>query len=179
VKKMLLAVDPGMAGALAWLDDDGRLQRIEDMPVVAKEIQPAVLWNMFRAMTPSAVVIEHQQYMPPQLRGRQQGGGSSFKTGKGFGILLGVVAGLEVPVTTRRSADWKGRLKLSKDKEQSRQRALETWPDHSDWFKLKKHEGRAEAALLGLSMLIEQGKPATVVVGRVASPPRKKLVRVL
>lgn len=177
-KRMLLSIDPGMKGALAWLDDDGVLLRIEDMPVVAKEIQPSVLWNMFRVMTPSAVVIEYQQAMPPALRGRTQGSASTFKTGKGYGILLGVVAGLEVPVAVRRPTDWKGRLHLSKDKEQSRAMALSTWPGHSEWFKFKVHEGRAEAALLGLSTLMEQGKPATVVVGRAAPVSRKRIVRV-
>jgi len=175
--KYLLAIDPGMKGALAWLDDNANLVRVEDMPVINSEIQPSVLWNMMRVLTPDAVVIEYQQAMPAKLRGRQQGGQSTFKTGTGYGILLGVVAGLEIPVAIRRSSSWKPRLHLTKDKEASRQRAIQTWPSCTEWFKLKKHEGRAEAALLGLSMFVEQGKPPHPVSNAVPKP-KKRLVRV-
>lgn len=174
---MLLSIDPGMKGALAWLDGNANLLRVEDMPVINKEIQASVLWNMMRVMTPDAVVIEYQQAMPDHLRGRRQGSQSTFKTGKGYGILLGVVAGLEVPVTTRHSSAWKQRLHLTKDKEASRQRAIEVWPSCTEWFKLVKHEGRAEAALLGLSMMVEQGKPPHPVANPVPKS-KKRLVRV-
>jgi hypothetical protein len=41
-------------------------------------------------------------------------------------------------------------MNLSKDKELSRAMAIKTWPSMAEFFKLKKHDGRAEAALMAL-----------------------------
>jgi hypothetical protein len=178
VTPTILSIDPGMAGALALVDHNGELLGIEDMPIVKKEVDQVLLWNIMKTMRPTAVVIEYQQAMPPQMRERTQGSASTFKTGKNYGMLLGLAAALEVPFTTRRPSDWKKRMGLSKDKEESRALALRTWPGHHELFKFKKYEGRAEAALLGLSMLVEQGRNKDMQINRVPAPtPRKKLIR--
>lgn len=161
--RTILSIDPGLKGALAWLTEAGALIGVEDMPVVDSETSPALLYRLVREYSPDMVAIEQQQSMP------KQGVASSFKTGMGYGILLGAAASLEVPMYLRRSNVWKKTLGLTSDKERSRKAALQRWPEHADLFKLKKHEGRAEAALLGLALLTENG----------SRQPRRRVVKVL
>jgi crossover junction endodeoxyribonuclease RuvC len=47
-------------------------------------------------------------------------------------------------------AQWKRAMHLTSDKEQSRARALETFPVCAHHFARKKDHGRAEAALIAL-----------------------------
>jgi crossover junction endodeoxyribonuclease RuvC len=139
----VIGVDPGLKGALAWVNEFGFLTEIEDMPVVDNEVNANLLANLIVAYGPvECVLVERQQSFP------KQGVASSFKTGTGYGIIIGVLAGLHVPAFYWAPSTWKKTMHLSSNKELSRKRALERWPDQSEYFKLKKHEGRAEAALL-------------------------------
>lgn len=161
---MIISIDPGMRGAIAWLSPEGALIQVKDLPVVDKMVNPSLLYDML-ANSPAQVttaLVERQQYMPPVMQGRQQGGASTFKTGVGYGIILGVVASLRVPVMTPTSSTWKKPLGLTKDKERSRKLAIDTWPGQSEWFKRKMDEGRAEAALLGYGYLRALGKASVI-----------------
>lgn len=144
---MLVGIDPGMRGAIAWLDDRGELVHVVDLPVVNKEVNAALLVDLLNEYDLDLVIVERQQAMP------RQGVASSFKTGQGYGTILGVVAALEVRVEVVRATTWKKRLGLTSDKERSRQMAIARWPASAYLFARKLDEGRAEAALLALSHL--------------------------
>lgn len=151
----VLGIDPGMSGALAWVLPDGRLVEIEDMPLVDGRVNGTLLAKLIVGYGKlECAVVETQQAFPKRPgTDRGQGVVSSFKTGVGFGIIIGVLAALEIPAYYISSAAWKKILHLTSDKEKSRKAALDRWPAQSDYFKLKKHEGRAEAALLAISWL--------------------------
>jgi len=149
--KQALAIDPGLKGALAWVNEAGFLLEVEDMPVVDNNVSAPLLANLIVGYGPvEVIIIERQQSMP------KQGVASSFKTGTGYGILIGICAALHIPTVFWPSSMWKKTLRLSSNKEYSRQRALERWPDQTSLFKLKKHEGRAEAALLGATWFLSK-----------------------
>ena len=145
----VLGIDPGLKGALAWVSRSGELLAIEDMPLVDNEVNAKLLASLIGGTGRECAVVERQQSMP------KQGVSSSFKTGVSYGTLLGVLAALDVPTFIVSSSVWKKALHLTNDKEMSRKRALERWPGAVDYFKLKKYEGRAEAALLAVSWLQE------------------------
>ena len=63
------------------------------------------------------------------------------------GIARGTIAAMQIPMVLVTPGKWKKFYSLSADKEQARARAIQYWPA-SDNFRLKKHHGRAEAALL-------------------------------
>ncbi len=129
------------------LDSYGCLVEVADMPVVDKFVSAPLLQAILSEMVcgdESFVVIEHVASMP------KQGVASTFKFGMSFGVALGVVGGMDLPSTLVRPAKWKRDMGLTSDKERSRRLAIERWPNHADSFKLKKHDGRAEAALLAL-----------------------------
>jgi hypothetical protein len=158
--KQAIGIDPGLKGALAWVNEAGFLLEVEDMPVVNNHVNANLLTNLIVGYgRVECVIVETQQSMP------KQGVASSFKTGVGYGIIVGVLAALHIPVVYWPSSHWKKTLRLSSNKEYSRQRAMERWPDQTELFKFKKHEGRAEAALLAATWFI--------------SPERKELLPTL
>ena len=148
---MIIAIDPGKAGAIAHLHDDGRFCCVEDMPVVGKGVSPAGLAELLRAMRNQAlggiipsVIIEQVGAMPGQ------GVTSMFSFGTSYGVALGVVAALRLPLELVVPRVWKKDMGLGKDKETSRRKALQLFPDAAEMLKRKKDEGRAESLLLGL-----------------------------
>ena len=79
-----------------------------------------------------------------------QGVSSTFRFGQAVGAVAGVTAALGLPIQWVAPGVWKRSLRLSADKEQSRQRALELWPGFASRFARKADHNRAEAALIGL-----------------------------
>lgn len=142
---MILGIDPGISGALAWVSDDGHLISTSDMPVIEingkKKVSPYILADMLKARMPTLAVIEEVGAMPGQ------GVTSMFGFGYSAGILAGVCAGLMVPTVMYRPAVWKRAAGVPADKGAARQMAQRFWPGCRDFDRVKD-DGRAEAALL-------------------------------
>jgi hypothetical protein len=143
---VILGIDPGASGALAWLTNDGStLRHIEDMPVIDGTTSASLLAHIIRSMSPTerlTAVVEHVGSMPGQ------GVASTFKFGASWGIVLGVLAALDVPYELVRPNVWKRAMALGKDKGASRALACRMWPESAHLFARVKDDGRAEAALL-------------------------------
>lgn len=151
---IIVGIDPGVTGACAAYRDS--LIEIFDMPVSGKEVDAAILARRLEEWIAAAdgalrVLVEHQQAYPGQ------GVSTSFQTGRRFGLVLGVVAALNVPVDTVSPTKWKNATKTPKDKDGARARASQLMPESAGLWPLKKHHGRAEAALIayyGAHMLL-------------------------
>jgi crossover junction endodeoxyribonuclease RuvC len=141
---VILGIDPGLSGAVAAVFYDGGLAWVRDLPVVDKNINATEFSHLLREHDISLAVVERVASMP------RQGVASVFKFGKGYGQILGVLAAHEIPISEPTPTQWKTAMNLSKDKELSRAMAIKTWPSMAEFFKLKKHDGRAEAALMAL-----------------------------
>ena len=138
----ILAVDPGLTGALAFLFVDQNAITVDDMPVVAGDIDAATLAARIAQMKPDFAIVELVASRPGQ------GVASVFKFGCGFGMVRGVIAANGIPMHLVTPAKWKRHFGLDADKEKSRALALRFWPARSDLFSRKKDHGRAESALL-------------------------------
>lgn len=142
---MILGIDPGLNGALAWVSDDGHLIDVIDMPVVEvngkKKVSPQILTVIISARKARLVVVEDVHAMPGQ------GVSSTFNFGFSAGLISGVVAGLQLPIVLYRPAYWKRQAGVPADKGGARQMAQRYWPG-SRAFDRVKDDGRAEAALL-------------------------------
>src|SRR5262249_34906262 len=77
----------------------------------------------------------------------KQGVASTFKYGVAYGALRTVVALCNIPYRLITPGKWKAHFHLDADKENSRVLAIQLWPG-CGYFALKKHHGRAEAALI-------------------------------
>lgn len=141
----IIGIDPGITGALA-VYDHGSLVSVHDMPVLDGQVDGGRLAQLFDEWHAHMIALERVQPMP------RNGSIASFSLGKNFGIVIGVATALSHPLVTIRPVEWKRRMGLmGKSKEASRRLAIELWPQHADSFRLVKHDGRAEAALIARS----------------------------
>jgi len=144
---IILGVDPGVNGATALWDGTTLITRA--MPKTKSkgrgwELNVAELVDDFDLLFCGAdhAFIELVNARP------QEGGASSFKFGYAAGVVRGLVVSQKVPVTMVTPQTWKSKLRLTKDKDYSRTRALELFPSNANDFKLKKDNDKAEASLL-------------------------------
>jgi crossover junction endodeoxyribonuclease RuvC len=145
-----LGIDPGIRGGLAVVDDHdgvGHLLGAIDIPVIGtgarERVDVAAVRDWILQHRPGFALIERAQAMP------RQGASSGFKYGRATGALEAAVVVCAVPLEIIEPTAWKRFWKLPpKDKERSRQRALELFPAAHTLLARKKDHGRAEAALL-------------------------------
>ena len=139
---LILGVDPGRQGALAWLDEAGGLVEVVDMPDLDGVALGARLRDLLVERRPVRAVVE-------QITPRPGQGVQSVRTSAArHGVLLGVLGAWDVPTELVSPAGWKRSARLGRDKTASRQRAIELWPEWSPSFARVRDDGRAEAALI-------------------------------
>lgn len=146
----IIGVDPGGTGALALLDGPDLIS-VEDMPVfIVKrgrsnkpELNVPALRELIDLWRPEVVWFERVGGMD----------GQSASAAFNFGRLAGAAEALARASDARFEMEsphiWKKEMKLTgKNKDDARAMATARWPKHAAAFRLKKHDGRAEAALL-------------------------------
>lgn len=143
---MIIGIDCGISGAIAWVSDSGHLIRVADMPTIEvhgkKKVSPQMLVALLEDYDDAKMVaIEDVGVF------LGNGAVSMFNFGYGAGILAGVCAGLRMPTSFYRPAVWKRAAGVPADKGAARQMAQRFWPGCRD-FDRAKDDGRAEAALL-------------------------------
>jgi len=152
---LVMGVDPGMTGAIAFYDfTTKKLRAVYDTPLIANPNYPAKskIKNILNAgklaeiiagyaQHTALVVIEEVSAMP------NDGPVQAFRFGFVTGVVRGIVVAHNIPVLKIRPAVWKSLLGLKSDKNLSLDLARKEFKNN-DFFTLKKHNGRAEAALL-------------------------------
>jgi crossover junction endodeoxyribonuclease RuvC len=150
---VIVGIDPGLSGALFFLNPDNPVTgEAFDIPTHLltrggknkREIDIAGLIGILAARRLTHAFVEQVGSMPGQ------GVSSVFAFGKCFGILLGVLAARSVPLTLVAPVRWKRALNVPKAKDAARARASQLMPQAAHQWPLKKHDGRAEAALIAL-----------------------------
>lgn len=145
---ILGAIDPGLSGALAVLDEPA-VVAVYDLPTMGlgkqRVLNGGELARMLCEARVDRVIIEHAQSMPGQ------GLGSTFRFGTSFGQVIGVVQSLGIPHEFVTASKWKREMALTgKDKEMSRRRAIERFPTLTSGLERVKDHNRAEAILLAV-----------------------------
>jgi len=127
---------------------NGKKKRQLDLHALANELR------CYPLSIVKFVIVEHVGAMPGQ------GVTSSFNFGFTAGAIQGVVTALGFPIRTVHPQVWKRYFRLlGQPKDASRAEASRRFPAYADQWPLKKHDGRAEAALLALyGSLIEAAK---------------------
>jgi len=150
-----LGIDPGLTGALALVDDDGKLHALWDMPIGTRgsknEVDAKQLGKIIRQAKRFAGKHGLRAYLE-WVGGRpaQQGG---FSFGDSFGVVRGVLVSLNVEIVLVAPLLWKARFGLvKKEKDEARSVVKQYFSDVvHDIFKRKADIGRAEAALIALA----------------------------
>ena len=164
---MIVGVDPGAAGAVAYLSDAGELLAVDDMPVdkvqVGKSLRSRLsrhrAWMLFKLLPAGTqVFIEQPEYRPMRRHNPQTGAIEKMNMGVAgagaFGEMYGAVAAFAVAagavLEDVRPASWKAAIGLRGGKDDSRRLAMNQFPGWAGHFVRVKDDGRAEAALIGM-----------------------------
>lgn len=153
-----LGIDPGKSGALAFIDPQRALIEIFDMPVQSlgpnskrSEVAGDAVGRMVRGRQTEEAFIEDVWSMT------NDGHVGAFSFGDAYGTVKGVLGALDIPFTRVRPQVWKKTMRVTADKNLSRQRAMELIPAAAAFFARVKDDGRAEAALIALYGVFQSG----------------------
>jgi crossover junction endodeoxyribonuclease RuvC len=158
---IVAGIDPGLSGAVALLDAaTGAVVDVFDMPTHAlarggknkRELDPHSLAGALGRDRIGHAFVELVGAMPGQ------GVSSVFSFGKSFGITIGVLATLGIPMTFVAPVAWKRALQVPAAKDGARARASQLMPAAASHWPLVKHDGRAEAALIACYGLRQLGE---------------------
>jgi Holliday junction resolvasome RuvABC endonuclease subunit len=146
---MILGIDPGLSGALAFMDDELLIYDIPTFEITRngknkRQIDLQALLSILKMLPVEKASLENVNAMPGQ------GVSSMFQMGRGYGQIEMALAACNIPVTYVTPQVWKKALQVPKDKDGARQRASQLMPQWAYNWDLKKHDGRAEAALIAL-----------------------------
>ena len=150
----IIGIDPGISGAISFFED-GKILDVIDMPSMAegkknkKQVNGAQIYNEIKKRIKIVqkgkvcVVIEQVSAMPGQ------GVTSMFNFGQSFGVIKGICAAMQLPMYLVRPAKWKKYFNLLKtEKEASRTKAIEIFPQISHMLSKKKDVNKADAILI-------------------------------
>lgn len=161
---LFIGIDPGLHGAIAVHDDENQDWQVIDMPthtltVNGKKRQKLDMHQLREALSvglleskPIRAFIEDVHFVPIKKKDGTFAnvGVSAFS----FGFVAGAIqqavvdAGMELNLVPPQV--WKRRYGLTADKDAARAKASMLLPGHAHLWPLKKHDGRAEAALIAL-----------------------------
>ena len=149
---MIFGIDPGISGAISILENK-KIIEIYDMPTMIdgkknkKQVNGSQVANIFKEKIETnkeiSVVVEHVNAMPGQ------GVTSMFNFGQSFGVIKGICSALSLPIYFVRPMKWKKHFNLIKtNKDASRTKVIEVYPEISSKLSRKKDSNKADAILI-------------------------------
>lgn len=143
-----VGIDPGATGAIAFYAPASGELVVHDAPVYKIGTRTRLDVHTLALILNNAgvrrVLIEDVHALP------NQGVTSMFSFGFAFGAVQAAVATLMLPFELVTPQRWKKLYGLTADKDAARRMACRELPQYAPLWRLKKHHGRAEAALLAL-----------------------------
>ena len=179
MNRIVIGIDPGLDGAFVSIDHSTQAVEFFDMPTFQVTVggknrrqldTPSIVaWlrGKMQGADEVCVVMEKQQAMPAR-RGKpcpkckqspSQGVVSTGTTMLNYGILLGIVAALEIPLELVAGRSWKAAMMkdMPSDKSASIVKAAQLVPSVADQLKRKKDHGRADALLIAIYGIRHRG----------------------
>ena len=149
---IIFGIDPGISGAISILKNKKVLE-VYDMPTMIdgkknkKQVNGSQIANIFKEIINTedeiTVIVEHVNAMPGQ------GVTSMFNFGQSFGVIKGVCSALSLPIYFIRPTKWKKHFNLiNVNKDASRTKAIEIYPEISNKLSRKKDSNIADAILI-------------------------------
>ena len=145
---MIVGIDPGIKGAAAVIDNDGKMADVIDLPIRATcdrpEIDVVALSHWLRRQVkPRRIIIEDVHSMP------HDGHVGAFRFGVSVGMIRAICKLVTENVELVAPPVWKEYFDLfGQDKEASRLLAIRLFPGMFDKLKRKMDHNRAEAMLI-------------------------------
>lgn len=149
---MIIGIDPGITGAVAFINAGGVTatdtpsHEVKSGKKTKQDYLPAQMAGILAPFSGKPGVhcfIEKVGAMPGQ------GVTSMFNFGKGFGLWLGILSALKIPFTLVTPQVWKKEIMQGMgDKDAARIRAQQLFPAKVQELSRKKDIGRADAILI-------------------------------
>ena len=151
---IIIGIDPGISGAISVVENK-KILEVYDTPTMIdgkknkRQINSAQVTNIIKERLSGGkdvvVVVEQVNAMPGQ------GVTSMFNFGQSFGVIKGICAALSLPIYFVRPTKWKKHFNLIKtNKDASRTKVIEAYPEISSKLHRKKDSNRADAILIAL-----------------------------
>lgn len=175
---IFVGIDPGLTGAVAVLDDITDSIRFFDTPTVTvksgkkmkNQMEPHASSRILQALDDEfGLLVTIEKVAPmPHIEGNERqtmGVTSAFNFGMGYGTWIGICAASMIPYQLVHPATWKRRVMadMGKEKDASRVKAMQLYPQAAKDLTLKKHHGRADALLLAhyamLTYIVKEPEP--------------------
>ena len=151
---LIIGIDPGISGSICFFKD-GKILDVIEMPTMTegkknkRQVNGSQIYNEISKRLDKIeshqikVIIEQVSAMPGQ------GVTSMFNFGQSFGILKGICSAMQLPMYFVRPAKWKKYYNLlNSEKDASRTRAIEIFPNFSSQLSKKKDSNKADAILI-------------------------------
>ena len=151
---LIIAIDPGINGAICFFEN-GEVKDVLEMPTMAegkknkRQVNGRQIYNEISSrienynLSNVNVVVEQVSAMPGQ------GVTSMFNFGQSFGVIKGICAAMQLPIFFVRPAKWKKYFNLlNSEKQASRTKAIEIFPEISHKLSKKKDINKADAILI-------------------------------
>ena len=149
---IIFGIDPGISGAISILENK-KIIEVFDIPTMIdgkknkRQVNGAQVTNIIKERINKGneiiVVVEHVNAMPGQ------GVTSMFNFGQSFGVIKGICSALGLPIYFVRPTKWKKHFNLIKvNKDASRTKVIEIYPEISNKISRKKDSNRADAILI-------------------------------
>ena len=149
---MIIGIDPGVSGAISILENR-KVIEVFDMPTMIdgkknkRQVNGSQVTNIIKERLidnkEAIIVVEQVNAMPGQ------GVTSMFNFGQSFGVIKGICAALSLPIYFVRPTKWKKYFNLIKtNKDASRTKVIEAYPEISSKLSRKKDSNKADAILI-------------------------------
>jgi len=149
---IIFGIDPGVSGAISVLENK-KVIDVFDMPTMIdgkknkRQVNGSQVTNIIKEKLNDdkeiIVVVEHVNAMPGQ------GVTSMFNFGQSFGVIKVICSALSLPIYFVRPTKWKKHFNLIKtNKDASRTKVIQTYPEISSKLSKKKDSNKADAILI-------------------------------
>ena len=151
---IIIGIDPGITGAISILENSKVIEVYETPTMIdgkknKRQVNGAQITIIIKKWLNKdkevIVVVEHVNAMPGQ------GVTSMFNFGQSFGVIKGICSALSLPIYFVRPTKWKKHFNLIKtNKDASRTKVIEVFPEISSQLSRKKDSNKADAVLIAL-----------------------------
>ena len=149
---IIFGIDPGVSGAISVLENK-KVVEVFDMPTMIdgkknkRQVNGAQVTNIIKERLSNKeeviIVVEHVNAMPGQ------GVTSMFNFGQSFGVIKGICSALSLPIYFVRPTKWKKHFNLiNTNKDASRTKAIQIYPEISSKISRKKDSNKSDAILI-------------------------------
>ncbi len=150
---IVFGIDPGVSGAISVFENK-KIITFFDMPTMIegkknkRQVNAAQLAHEIKSRITdreaTSVIIEQVSAMPGQ------GVTSMFNFGQSFGVIKGICSALGISIYFIRPVKWKKHFNLiGSEKDASRTKVIEMFPDLSPQLNKKKDSNKSDAILIG------------------------------